>query len=361
MNMRPIIAAGADTAPDAPRRLKLLTIGGCNTLEIGRRLAFAYDHQHFWNVTWPSLASDPFPPIALPPDRFFDVWRPFIQRECDKTAAQQIASGAFDVVLLSDGLQVLNDFVVLGGACIPDFTTERYLTAADLDGAPRPAIRDLVGPEPRLVSWRDPDFGAFISASFERLHDRVLRPAMALGTRFILHNHLLAPAVLTAEGEAAAAEPDFAEMTGLIAAIFARAAAFPGIAALRPSPVLNFTSAAAPYGASMSHPIEEQYVHLAAQLSDLLGDGLATTVYERHLIAAHKAGLARQAAHEAELHKAAAEVQRVSRVLEEQARQADAAERACDKMARSVSWRVTAPLRALRGLGRFWRPIPKPP
>jgi hypothetical protein len=334
--------------PSPPRRRRLLTLGGCNALEIAKHLTIAYDHTHIWNVTWPALGSPPFPLIHTPTSPRLSHLGGLIQRETSKSYLDAIARGQFDIILLSAAQNVLNDMVVLGDMCIPDFTALFYLTDEALQGDPRPSIHEFVGNAPRVVTWQDDDFIQVVCAGFSRAYHKVLKPRIDAGATVIIHRHVLATEILTPDGPKADEDPHTARRMALIARLTDFAAGFPGIHILEQIGALNFTSADAIGGKWAFHPIDEQYVCLAMDVARLAGDPIERDILNRFLLERRrfKLGLDREIADGLARE---ADLEAVSKAL---AFRAAHAEHEVQAMRRTLSWRVTWPLRAVRRLMR---------
>lgn len=122
----------------------------------------------------------------------------------------------------------------------------------------------------------------------------------------------------------------------------------PGIKVLETAPAFAATAADAPWGNWEYHPMEEQYVDLAIRLARMAGDDVGHTIAARHMISMRQAALGARKALEAES-EARAEAERRAQMAEAGARKA---EQELEAFRRTLSWRVTAPLRAVRRLTR---------
>ena len=338
----------ASPEPSSPRRKRILTLGGCNALEIAKHLTFAYDHTHIWNVTWPSLGSPPFPLIHKPQAATLSHLAGLIHRETTKNFLDTIARGQFDIILMSAAQNVLNDMVVLGEMCIPDFTALFYLTDEALKGEPRPSIHDFAGNAPRVVTWQDEGFLDVVFSGFSRAYHKVLKPRIDAGAKVVIHRHVLATQILTPDGLVADIDEHTARRMELIGAMMDHAAGYPGILILDQVPELNFTSADAIGGKWAFHPIDEQYACLAMDLARLVGDPIDREIMLRFM----RAQRVKKLALDVKVADGAAREADLEAVSKSLAFRAAHAEHEIQAMRRTLSWRVTWPLRVVRRLMR---------
>lgn len=325
-------------------RLRLMTLGGCNVLEIGSTLAGIWDHTHVWNVTWPSLGSKAFPLMRWPDGPEFAELQDFLARETRKTVPATVRAARPGILLLAPAQNVLNDFVVLGDRIMPDFTTGLYLSPRRLDGRPRPRLADFVAPGHRVVTPEAPEYADLVKEGFRRAYKRLLRPLIAKGTRVFIHGHVLATQALTGEG----VFDDVSNVTrlqmNLVGQFIAHAMTYPGIELLEQVPGLNFTSDDAPNGRWAFHPIREQYAILAHRLAQRVSPEQAEAVLVRFLFESRRQQLKlrEQSLLADSARRQAAEAERKAQERRK------AAERDLALTKGSLSWRVTAPLRAVR-------------
>jgi len=323
------------------RQLRLLTLGGCNVLEIGRMAAGICQHKHYWNVTWPSLCAAPLA-LKTPADGpEFAHLREFIARETEKRVVPLVKAYKPDIVLLSAAQNVLNDFVVVGDSVIPDFTIPLYMPEARLNGRPRPDIAALLPEGFRRVPSDSREFAELVKSGFKRMYKRLLRPMLDEGVRVFVHNHVLATQVLLPDGIHAESQPETARQMALTADFVAYARRWPGIEILEQELALNVTSEDTPGGGRWAfHAIHEQYLMLAWRLARQVTPGRADEVLHRFLLENRRLHLAKNA-----------ERDRMDREIQALARELKA-------IRGTLSWRVTSPLRAVRQ--RIGKPAARP-
>jgi len=314
-------------------------------LETGKRLAWLYDHTHIWNVSWPSLGSPPFPLLREPDEKIFDRIRAFIRREVTKSHFPQIRDGDHDVILTT-AQYTQYDFAVLGKACIPDFTSDVFLTDADLGGAPRPTIADYAGPDVRVLTWRDAEFRTRVVEGFSRAYRRLFEPAMARGAKLVVYNHIISEAEITADGMIPIGRPDIPGRIALNAQIV-KDVARPELHWITTRPDMSPTSQDAPWGWWQFHPMAEQYVHLAGALARVMGDEVEVELWARHAIAQRQFSLGQRR----DLDQARADLEASERAGRISEARIAALEHELKAVRSSTSWRVTAPLRAARRWG----------
>lgn len=334
------------SAPGEQRRKRLLTIGGCNVLETGKRLAWLYDHTHIWNVSWPSLGSPAFPLIRQPDAAMFDRTRGFIEREVTKSHFPQIRDGDYDVILTTTQYSHY-EFAVLGKACIPDFTSDVFLTEADLAGEQRPSIAEFAGPDVRVITWRDAEFRTRVVEGFSRAYRRLFEPAMARGAKLVVYNHILSETEITPDGFIPIDRPDIPGCLALNAQIV-KEVDRPGLHWITTRQDLSHTSEDAPWGWWQFHPMAEQYVHLAAALARVMGDEVEVELWVRHTTALRRRSLGQRR----DLAQARTDLEVSAWKERLAAARGTALEDELKAVRSSTSWRVTAPLRAV---GRWAR------
>lgn len=329
----------------SPRRRRLLTLGGCNTLEIGRKLNWLYEHTHIWSVTWPSLGSPPFALQAFPDEPVFGALRHFIERDANKSDRERIARGGYDIVLTTSQFTHI-PFVVRGDACIADFTCSVFLTPEMLGGGDRPDIRQYAGPEARIVTWRDPEYLGLVVGGFRRAYQTAFAPVIKAGGIVVVYDHVLSDTEMTADGEVPYGGPDLSERLAVNRKIVAKTCRLPGVQVIKTGHAFSATAADAPWGTWEYHPIEEQYVALAGQLARLAGDEVSDTLVERHMVSMRQRALAARSA----LALEAARREAAEANAAKAAAQAADLQAALDTLRQTLSWRVTRPLRAIRRL-----------
>jgi hypothetical protein len=356
-----MVEAPPEQPTPARRRTRLITLGGTNVQEIGQALKAIWHHKHIWNVTWPSLGSRPFPLERMPDGPEFAELQRFLQRETEKTFPAILRDGEPDVVLLSIGQNVLNDYIVQDGRVIPDFTTPFFLPPGRLNGRPRPNAADFVGQDHRVVTLDAPDYGSLIKQGLYRAYFRILRPLMRRGVRIILHAHVPATQALTTDGLVDDANDLVRRQMAVIDDLTAYARTLPGLEFVEQIPQLNFTSDDAPNGRWAFHPIKDHHAMQAYRIAQMVAPERAEAVLLRYLFDNRQSQLKlRTRALQAEAaHNDAARGERdLWRRLYATDVERQTHERALANIKRSFSWRLTAPLRAL---SRGWTRKDKKP
>jgi len=334
----------AQWPPAPPGRLRLLTLGGCNLLEIGKALAGILDHRHLWNVSWPSMGSEPFTLEHWPDGPEFADLQGFLKRETEKPFDRIIRGAKPDIILLTVGQNVLNDYIVLGGRVIADFTNKLYLDDNRLEGRPRPSPAAFVAPGFSVITIESPEFAALCKGGFRRTYERLLRPLIDAGTKVLVHRHTLATQALTPEGTVDDDYPTIRFQSRLIEDLTAFATSFPGIEEFGQVEELNLTSDDAPNGRWGFHPIQDQYAlqayRLACRFLPDHAEKVLTSFLYRNRMEFLRMRERKMKAIESE--RAALEW----RFAVENERQR--VQRELDATHASLSWRITAPLRAVR-------------
>jgi len=340
-------------APSVPlpaaRRRRLLTLGNTTAYEIGRRLSIGWEHTHIRNASWPSLGGAPMTLRAEMDAPVFQKIRRTAVRECDKTVVQDIRSMHWDVLLMSTAAQVGAAFMVLGEAVIPDFTVPPWLPETLPAGVVRPDIRRFVPEDARRVTWRDGDFLALAKAGFDRAYANALKRRIRAGAHVFVYRQRPAQWVLTPEGIARAETPDAAEADALSAALAEHAATFPGVTVIDTLETLNFTSDDAAGGRGPLNPIDEQFVQVASVVARAMNDPLADDVVAHHLLEMRRERIAVEWAASGDRRERERDLEAVIRALIERSA---LLEREMLATKRTLSWRITRPLRAVRRLGR---------
>lgn len=330
-----------------PRRKRLLTLGGCNTLETGKKLAWLYDHDHSWSVTWPSLGSPPFQLTKSLDDPVFDTVRNFVERDGNKSDRDRIAKGKYDIILTTSQFTHI-PFVLSGAACIADFTDPIFLRPEVLGDRVRPNVLDFAGPDARVVTWEDAEYEELVVGGFRTAYETAFLPAIRSGAMVVVYDHVLSLTELKADGEVPIEREGIDRRIALNRSIVEQIQDLPGIKLLATEPAFSATAADAPWGNWEYHPMEEQYVDLAIRLARMAGDDAGREILARHMIAMRKLALGNSLALQAEAeHRAGEERRAAAAETAARALQAD-----IDAMRRTLSWRVTAPLRAFRRLTR---------
>lgn len=327
----------------------LLTIGSGAAFEIGRRLAIGWQHENIPHATWPSLGGDALPLTKPLNEPAFDRIRAAAIAEADKSLVTRIKAVPWDIVLMSTGAHVGTTYAVDGARCIPDFTQAPWLSDIDLAGARRPNIGEFAGQGVQRVHWLDAGFTALAKSGFDRFYERALRKRIAKGGRVFVYRQLPARWALTSKGLERVEVPGIAEMEMLSNALADHAAAFKGVTVMDTPGELNFTSDDAIDGRGPLNAIDEQFVHLASRIAHALGDPLEGRIIDHHLLEMRRERIALEWEAVGDTRQRERDLEAIVRALIDRSAML---ERDILIHKRTLSWRITKPLRIVRGLVR---------
>jgi hypothetical protein len=324
--------------------------------EIGRRLSIGWRHTHVRHATWPSLGGGPIALKTPLSDAMFDRVRSQALAEADKSLLQPIAAAPWDVLVMSTGVHAHTAYAVAGDGCTPDFTQQPWLNDLDLAGSPRPRIEDLAAGPVKRVSWLDPEFLPLAKAGFDRFYERVLAPRISSGARVIIYRQMPAEWVLTPSGLERLEIPYMAETAALSSALADHAVRHKGVSAIASPGALNFTSDDAVGGRGSLNAIDELYVYLANRIARALSDPLYDRILMHQMLEMRRERVALEWQAVGDTRQRERDLEAIVRSLIDKSAML---ERDIMLLKRTLSWRVTRPLRAVRSLMR--RPAPKAP
>jgi hypothetical protein len=335
--------------PGSAPRHHVLTLGNRSTYEIGRRLAIGWRHEHIWHATWPSLGGDPLPLTRNLGDPMFDRIRADARAECNKTIVERIKSAHWDIAVLSTGTHVGTSYAVDGKRCVPDFTQLPWLTDIDLGGARRPRISDFTGGTIHRVDWLDPGFAALAKAGFDRLYERIFKPGVAAGRKVFVHRQMPARWVMTPKGVERLDVPGLGEMEALSRDLAEHASRFKGVSVIDDLDALNFTSDDATEGRGPLNPIDEQFVYLASRIAHALNDPMEERLFAHHLLETRRERIALEWQAVGDTRQREHDLEAIVRALIDRSA---GLERDILALKRTLSWRITKPLRTVRSVMR---------
>jgi len=334
----------------------ILTLGNRAAFEIGRRLAIGWNHDHIWHATWPSLGGDPLPltqPLSGPA---FVRMRAEATAEADKSLIARIAAAPWDVILMPTGVHADTHYAVDGTRCAPDFTELPWLTDIDLAGARRPKMAEFAGGNVRHAFWLDAGFADIAKAGFARFHEKVLKARVDRGARVVVYRQIPTNWVLTPKGVERKDLPNVGEMRALSNELADFAARLPGVVVVDTPDHLNFTSDEAADGRGMLNAIDELYVEVACRVGRLMGDTIGERIVGHQLLEMRRERIALEWQAVGDTRQRERDLETIVRSLIDRSAML---ERDMLALKRTLSWRVTKPLRAVRTLMR--RPASKAP
>lgn len=278
------------------------------------------------------------------------------EAEADKSFVERIANAPWDVLIMSTGAHVGTSYAVNGSRCIPDFTQPPWLTDLDLAGARRPKIDAFVGEAVRPVYWLDPGFAELAKAGFDRFHERVLRPRIKRGAKVFIYRQMPTSWAITPKGLERMELPDIGETAALSNALADHATRYKGVAAADTPEALNFTSDDAVEGRGPLNAIDELYVYVANRIARAMSDPLCEQIVSRQFLEMRRERIALEWQAVGDTRRRERDLEAIVRSLIDRAAML---ERDVLTLQRTLSWRITKPLRAVRSLMR--RPAPKAP
>lgn len=355
--------AGTQAAPFAEEEEQIgsapqhhvLTIGNRSAYEIGRRLAIGWSHNHIWHGTWPSLGGEPLPLTRELSEPYFERIRADATAECDKSLGGRIKRAHWDILLFSTGTHVGTAYAVDGQQCIPDFTDLPWLTDIDLAGKRRPGIARFVGKNAKRIDWLNPDFVTLAKSGFDSFYQKVLKSAVTKGKRVFVYRQLPARWVMTPKGMERLEAPDLGWMEAVSNVLADHAARFRGVTVIDTLDALNFTNSEAIEGLGPLNPIDEQYVYLAATVARAMNDPLEGRIIAHHLLETRRERIALEWLAIGDTRQRENDLEAIVRALIDRSAML---ERDNLALQRTLSWRITKPLRSVRTLMGRLRPRP---
>ncbi|AYG68752.1 MULTISPECIES: hypothetical protein [unclassified Rhizobium] len=252
-----------------PAKKLVITMGGCNFVEIFSHLTDAIEFTHFWRAVIPSIMS---PSIVLHHANFEDaeVSR-FVDRETSKVVYKRIEESPDSIIAFEAAGDFVTGVFKIGETIIPDIRNEVF----------GPAFKDIAFKEESelnkadLISADSPYYWDMWKYSFNCLYDRILKDRIQRGIGvFFLSRRFCTSELKDGEFVPLHNARTISERNLILDDIEDFISKYDGVKIMKSALSLEFTSTDAPWGGPWEyHPQGEYYAYMRAKFLDAIFPG----------------------------------------------------------------------------------------
>jgi hypothetical protein len=286
------------------RKPRLLTLGGCNVLEVALALTDYCDFDHVWRFGVFSLFAKDNQLTQRLPDEFIENGRNRIKRFYQNGITSDLKKIEHDYIVVDMAQHFLYSYVHFKGCFYPDLFSPFWFDQPIQDLVPedRRGMLRYMPEGATLIDWTDPRFQQAVIHHAVRTFEALKKRARNKDVKIFLYCPVLARQQINEDGTILSlVDVETLRLQEWIDTTSARIVAACGFILLRSDPRLAVTSFDAPWGPFIHHPIREQYLSLAERLIGTDRPAVAGELLSRNIVADRQGRIAALAAANAAL------------------------------------------------------------